>query len=90
MSKRLLLLLLPTLAGRGPAPGADFIRDVQPLLLARCGSCHSGSQPQAGLTMHSRADLLKGGVSGPAILPGNSKESLLLQRVTGTDRKSVV
>ena len=83
MSKRLCGVVLVALAGPGLARGADFVHDVQPLLLARCGSCHGGDQPQAGLAMHSRADLLKGGVTGPAIIPGNGKDSLLIQRVTG-------
>ncbi|MGH8246873.1 MAG: DUF1549 domain-containing protein, partial [Gammaproteobacteria bacterium] len=61
----------------------DFARDVQPLLAARCGACHLGENPQGGLLLHSRADLLKGGASGPAIVPGSSRESLLIQRVTG-------
>src|SRR2546425_1600340 len=61
----------------------DFAREVQPLLMAKCGSCHMGNEPQAGLSLHTRAAILKGGASGPAVVPGNSRESLLIQRVTG-------
>jgi hypothetical protein len=64
-----------------PAQKVDFARDVQPLLLARCGSCHLGEKPQAGLSIP--AGLWKGGQSGPAIVPGDSRQSLLIQRVTG-------
>src|SRR5262249_48003259 len=74
------LLALPLLA---QSRKIDFVHDIQPLLAARCGSCHGGDNPQSSLRMHTRAELLKGGQSGPAIIPGNSRESLLIQRVTG-------
>jgi hypothetical protein len=66
-----------------PAQTVDFARDIRPLLAARCGSCHGGEKPQGGLRVASRAALLRGGQSGPAIVPGDSRASLLLQRVTG-------
>jgi len=63
----------------------DFVRDVQPLLKAHCFQCHGGAQKQGGLNLDSRALLLKGGVSGPAITPGNSGGSLLVARLQGHD-----
>jgi hypothetical protein len=62
----------------------DFARDVHPILTKRCTSCHSGTEGQAGLALNTRAEMLKGGVSGPAIVPGKSAESLLISRVDGT------
>ncbi len=73
-------LLLPLVA---TAADLDFARQVHPLLLARCGSCHSGAFAQAGLRLTTRADMLAGGVSGPAIVAGSSERSLLIARVTG-------
>jgi len=67
----------------GAEKSVDFAREVQPLLLAKCGSCHMGEKPQAGLTLHTRADILKGGENGPAVIPLKSRESLMIQRVTG-------
>src|SRR5919202_1662238 len=75
---RLLAQLPPPAAGK-----VSFVKDVQPILTARCPGCHTGSKPQAGLSLHTRAEILKGGQNGPAVIPGNSKESLLIQRVTG-------
>ncbi|HEY5908177.1 MAG TPA: DUF1549 domain-containing protein, partial [Vicinamibacteria bacterium] len=46
-------------------------------------ACHAGPVVQAELRMDSRPALLKGGVSGPALLVGKSRESPLLQRVRG-------
>jgi hypothetical protein len=61
----------------------DFARDVQPILKSRCLSCHNLEKREGGLSVASRADLLKGGASGPALVPGSSRQSLLVQRVTG-------
>ncbi len=62
----------------------DFARQVHPVLVARCGACHTGDKAQAGLDVNTRAELLKGGAGGPAILPGNSAGSLLIRRVDGS------
>ena len=61
----------------------DYARDIQPLLHSKCGACHGKNSPQADLSVMTRADLLKGGKNGPAIVPGSSVSSLLLLRVTG-------
>lgn len=62
----------------------DFVTEVQPVLTAKCLGCHAGASAQAGLRLHTRADLLTGGVSGAAIIPGNGAESLLVKKITGT------
>jgi hypothetical protein len=61
----------------------DFLKDVQPVLTAKCIACHSGDTPQAGLKAHTREDLLRGGKSGPSIVPGKGGESLLIARMEG-------
>ena len=79
--------ILPFLACLVTASGADtqstdyFERYVRPLLAEQCYACHSTSSPvaQAGLRVDSRASLLKGGKSGPAIEPGNPDGSRMLQ-----------
>jgi len=65
------------------APAVDFTLQVHPILAGRCAPCHSGDKPAAGLSLTSRAAALSGGASGPAIVPGNSSRSLLVQKVTG-------
>ena len=65
------------------AAEVDFLREIQPMLASKCGACHSGAKPQARLAVHTRDELLKGGVTGPAIVPGNSAGSALVQRVAG-------
>jgi hypothetical protein len=61
----------------------DFLKDVQPVLTSKCMACHSGDAPQGGLKAHTREDLLKGGKSGPSIIPGKGAESLLVAKMEG-------
>ncbi len=63
-----------------------FTTKIEPLLKQRCLECHShASKMKGGLTLDSRSGWEQGGDSGPAIVPGNPEESLLLQRVRGND-----
>ena len=84
----LVLLVAPTVCAEEPvaneASHVEFFESkVRPLLVNRCYECHSGiSQAlRAGLKLDSRAGLLEGGDSGPAVVPGKPDESLLIQAV---------
>jgi mono/diheme cytochrome c family protein len=70
-----------------PAFAADareqFETEVRPLLAKRCWSCH-GQAGMGGLHLDSLAGILKGGKSGPAIVPGKPADSLLVQAITYT------
>jgi mono/diheme cytochrome c family protein len=76
-----LLLLAAWTAGADTATEQLFADKVKPLLDSRCVSCHGPDKVKGGLRMDSRAGLLKGGDSGPALVPGNPSDSLLLQAV---------
>ncbi len=76
-----------SLPGQTAQPGRTFEKDVLPILRAHCFDCHSGSDARAKLNLESAAGLLKGGRSGPAIVPGRSAESLLVQRIKGQGGK---
>ena len=52
---------------------------------AKCISCHGKWKQEAGLDLRTRAGLLKGGESGPAIVPGKPEESLLVKLVVSGD-----
>jgi hypothetical protein len=63
------------------ASGDDhFENRVRPLLVERCLTCH-GTGAASGLQLDSRASILKGGRRGPAAIPGNPTESLMMQAV---------
>lgn len=58
------------------------VNKVLPLLESRCFECHRDpGKHKGGLLLTSRAALLKGGDSGPAIVPGRPDESLLIEAV---------
>ena len=66
---------------------ADFFETrVRPVLATNCFACHTSSK-LGGLQVDSRANLLKGGKSGPAIVPGKPGESLLIRAVLQQDAK---
>ena len=67
----------------GAAQSVDYARQVQPILHRRCAQCHGEEAPQGGLGLLTRGGMLKGGKSGPAIVPGSSQKSLLIQHLTG-------
>jgi hypothetical protein len=62
----------------------DYKRDVAPVLRQACIKCHSAETAMGKLKLESEAEILKGGVSGPAIVPGSSTGSLLVKRLLGT------
>ncbi|MFZ0588846.1 MAG: DUF1553 domain-containing protein [Bryobacteraceae bacterium] len=61
----------------------DYSKDIAPVLQQSCGKCHSGSAAMGQLRLDSQAAVLRGGKSGPAIIPGKSSDSLLIKRVLG-------
>jgi hypothetical protein len=69
----------------GPLPSikdtVSFLKTVRPLLAssrAGCLGCHGGTND---LFVGTVASLLGGGLHGPAVVPGNSAGSLLIQKM---------
>jgi len=60
-----------------------FEQRIRPVLQKNCAACHSGATPSSGLNIGTLDSLLAGGKRGPAIVPGDPKQSLLLQFVRG-------
>src|SRR5688572_9258471 len=60
-----------------------FTKQVRPILETHCFQCHSHAMKKAkgGLVVDARASLLKGGDSGPAIVPGHPEKSLLIKAI---------
>jgi hypothetical protein len=63
------------------AAGMPTQHDVLPILLRRCTVCHGLRRQEGNLDLHTRAGMLRGGKSGPAIVPGKPEESLLIRKV---------
>ena len=64
-------------------PNANRIHQhvVLPILQLRCAACHGRQTQQAGLDIRTRASILKGGTSGPAMVAGQPQDSLILKRI---------
>jgi len=62
-------------------PGAALTYDavIGPLFQSRCGGCH-GDDGIQGLNLTTYRTALAGGVSGPAIVPGDPDSSLVVQK----------
>ncbi len=59
-----------------------FEKKVRPILVNNCYTCHSANtNARGGLRVDDRNGLLHGGNLGPAVVPGNPDESLLIQAV---------
>jgi hypothetical protein len=65
------------------AGALDFRRDVEPILKTSCYGCHSGPSPKSNLRLDAKAAVLKGGIGGAAIVPGDSNDSRLIHRIEG-------
>jgi mono/diheme cytochrome c family protein len=88
--KRLLLslliipILLPAEPGSAqPAKEEFFETRIRPVLAQQCFACHTNSA-MGGLQVDSRENLLRGGKSGPAIVPGDPDKSVLVTALRQT------
>lgn len=65
------------------AEGRDYFeKHIRPVLVAECYDCHAGSKKKGGLVLDSREGLLRGGDSGPSLIPGDPWGSLLIQSLS--------
>jgi mono/diheme cytochrome c family protein len=70
--------------------GIDFFeKKIRPVLVQRCYSCHSrqAKEVKGELYLDSREGILKGGASGPAIVPGDPEKSRLIQAVARVSKE---
>lgn len=64
-----------------------FEANVRPVLARHCYKCHSrdSEKVKGNLLLDTRQGVLRGGETGPAIVPGNPETSLLIKAVRYTD-----
>ena len=78
------LAVLYTPATSAEPNGVQFFREkIEPVLKAQCYGCHSGEtdKVQGGLRLDSRAAVLRGGESGPAVVVGKTGASPLIRAI---------
>lgn len=70
-------------AAESPDPaGIEFFeKKIRPVLVKHCYECHSADSDsaQGGFLLDTRTGIRRGGDSGPAVIPGKTGESLLLE-----------
>ncbi|MDP6684895.1 MAG: c-type cytochrome domain-containing protein [Candidatus Marinimicrobia bacterium] len=59
----------------------SFISDIQPIFNVNCMGCHGNS---SGLNLSTYSNLMNGGNSGSAVIPGDGANSLIIQKLRGT------
>jgi hypothetical protein len=79
------LVLLLVSATAPAAERVDYLRDVKPILKARCYACHGALKQKSRLRVDTAERILKGGRRGPAVVPGKPEKSRLIQRVSSDD-----
>ena len=64
----------------------SFARDVAPILIANCNGCHyNATRVGGGLQFNMFTQIVKGGDSGPIVLPGKPDESLVIRKLKGME-----
>jgi len=72
---------------KAKADAVNYYRDIEPVLKENCVSCHQASMAAGGLRLDAPENLLQGGASGKAVVPGKADRSLLYTRLTLTTDK---
>lgn len=71
-----------------PEENEFFEAKIRPALIEHCHKCHSGDKDakvKGGLQLDSKAGLLKGGTTGPGLVPGQPDRSLIIKAMRFTD-----
>jgi hypothetical protein len=73
--------------GNATAQLEFFEKRIRPVLAEHCYACHStaSDRVRGGLRVDTRAELLRGGETGPALVPGSAEDSLLIRAVSYED-----
>jgi WD40 repeat protein len=77
-------VVIPVADLKHPAP-VDFQTEVLPVLRRNCIACHNGAKAENHLVLETPQSILKGGESGPAIVPKHGGDSLLLRAAAHLD-----
>ena len=95
---RLVLATIALLGGSRLAAAADaspegidfFEKKIRPLLTEHCFECHSNAAKKGvkgGLSLETREGTVRGGDSGPALVPGSPDASAIIRAVRWKDDK---
>jgi len=81
---RLFAIILFT-TGIASAGAVEYLRDIKPVLKARCYACHGALKQKVGLRVDSAENLRKGSKRGDVLALGQAEPGKLLVRLTAAD-----
>ena len=64
------------------AAGSFYAKHIDPILDAKCVSCHGEGKREGGLRLDSYAQLMRGGKDGAVVVAGQAERSLIYERIT--------
>jgi cytochrome c len=73
--------LRPVAAQDDAAKPAYYTENVRPILVKNCGICHLGAAHSGGLSLNTKADMMKGGRDGAVIVPGDPANSMIVKLI---------
>ncbi|MBY0512451.1 MAG: DUF1549 domain-containing protein, partial [Gemmataceae bacterium] len=80
LAAAVLLVTVCPLRAADPVVNDEFFEaKVRPILVAECVKCHGPQKQKGGLRLDSRAEMMKGGDTGPALKPGDPAMSHVVQ-----------
>jgi hypothetical protein len=82
----ILLLSAAVLAGISGCSRTVTYAEVEPMLLDKCASCHTGDQEgvvKSGFSVESYDSIMKGTNLGPVVVAGSAESSTLFRMVAG-------
>ncbi len=83
----LVFCAIASAASSAAQPMEEVFRSrLLPVIERDCQGCHGAAMALSNLDLRTRAALLKGGVRGPAVVPGKADESLLIQAIEGRNK----
>ena len=71
----------PRVTQNDPANPEFYTQAVLPVFQSDCYRCHGWMNHRGGLNLETRDAMLKGGKSGPALVPGDPEKSLLVRLI---------
>jgi hypothetical protein len=82
------LALPPGLHAAEPADRETFFETkIRPVIVQSCLKCHGPDKARNNLRLDSRAAILKGGDSGPAVVPSDPDASILIEAIRYKDKQ---
>jgi mono/diheme cytochrome c family protein len=93
LTSLLAIAAVPAVAADLPPPvdrKVDYERDIRPLFVKHCYSCHGPVKQRSGLRLDRKGDAMQGGDSGQVVISGKSSDSPLVRLVAGLDPDRVM